>query len=299
MPAALLALRRGWLAALDLALPLACAACGRPGAPCCAVCAGELTWAGRAGGSPRGTARVTGPGAGPGVGPRRVIPSPAPPGLPPTWAAGPYQSPLRDLVVAYKDGDRRDVRAALGAALAPVVLAAARGSAEVVVVPMPTSPAARRRRGDDPLADLLAVATGRLRRAGLDVRIVPALRVVRRVADQSRLDAAARGANLAGAFEATRDLRGLSCVLADDVLTTGATLAEAARAVRRAGGRPAACAVLAATPRRGVSRAVPVEPAPRSATSRPVWSWRDAGPRGAAHRGRGSRTATTSFTVGS
>lgn len=273
-PAALHALRRGWLAALDLALPLSCAACGRPGAPCCAVCAAELTWAGSGRDSPRGlpSGLPTGlpRGLPPGAAPRRVTPSPAPPGLPPTWAAGPYEPPLRDLVVAYKDGDRRDVRRALGAALAPALLAAARGSETVILVPMPTSPAARRRRGDDPLADLLAVAAGRLRddRAGRDVRVVPALRVTRRVADQSRLDAAARAANLAGAFEATRDLGGLPCVLVDDVLTTGATLAEAARAVRLAGGRPAACAVLAATPRRRVRRDPPgarrSEPAPRT-----------------------------------
>ncbi|MGQ0622735.1 MAG: ComF family protein [Panacagrimonas sp.] len=53
--------------------------------------------------------------------------------------------------------------------------------------------------------------------------------------DQIGLNAAARRRNLRGAFAVTRDLSGLHVALLDDVLTTGATLDELARAVRAAG----------------------------------------------------------------
>lgn len=239
-------------AVVDLALPLVCASCARPGVACCSACLDACGW-------PVGRPLVR-------------TPRPRPPGLPPTWAGGPYDGALRRLVVAYKDEDRRDLCAPLAAMLRPVLFQAARASltdrpaepdlpearsreqrreSGLLVVPVPSAPAARRRRGDTPLGQLVATALG----AGRRVNAPPdLLRVRRRVQDQAGLDAAARADNLAGAFEVTRagraQLRGRRCLLVDDVLTTGATLAEAARAIRAAGGDPLAAAVLAATPRR-------------------------------------------------
>lgn len=87
----------------------------------------------------------------------------------------------------------------------------------------------------------------------MQVTVVAALRHVRRVADQAGLDARGRAANLAGALAVRREaqprLEGRPVVLVDDVLTTGATLAEAARALSSAGVSVCAGAVLAATPR--------------------------------------------------
>jgi predicted amidophosphoribosyltransferase len=82
------------------------------------------------------------------------------------------------------------------------------------------------------------------------VLCVAALEHRRRVADQAGLSAADRAANLSGALQARFDLRGLRVIVVDDVVTTGATLAEAARALRAAGAEVTAAAVIAATARR-------------------------------------------------
>lgn len=87
---------------------------------------------------------------------------------------------------------------------------------------------------------------------GRPMRVVclRALQHRRRVADQAGLGAADRAANLSGALRSRLDLRGLHLIVVDDVMTTGATLAEAARALRAAGAHVPAAAVIAATPRR-------------------------------------------------
>lgn len=222
------------LALLDLALPSTCAGCEGPSAPSqpvCSACRCELA-------------------AGLFTTPRRVAPEPLPPGLPVVVACGPYAGTLRRLVTAYKDEDRRDLcgllAGLLGAALTPFQ------GGDVIVVPAPSSRAAVRRRGDEPVTDLARTAACR---AGWDRdEVRPALRVVRPVADQSRLGHAARAANLAGAYRVparrAAQVTGRRVVLVDDVLTTGATLAEAARAIRAAGGVVVGAAALAATQRR-------------------------------------------------
>jgi predicted amidophosphoribosyltransferase len=222
-------------ALLDLALPSSCAACdGSPG-PVCPSCRRDLRgglfdW------------------------PIPVSPDPPPPGLPLVTACGPYSGVLRTLISAYKDDDRRDLRGELAAILATSTHTAIGSRCRVLVVPVPSSRAAIRRRGDEPLVDLARAAVDRLRDDGKRIEVVAALRPVRRLADQSGLDSRQRRVNLAGAYvvrPGSRErLTGACIVLVDDVVTTGATLAEAARAVRVAGGHVLGGATVAATQRR-------------------------------------------------
>ena len=118
-------------ALLDLALPSTCAACDEPWGPVCPACDRDL----RAGLFDR---------------PRRSMPDPVPIHLPPVTSRGPYAGVLRQLVSAYKDDGRRDLRPVLAGLLTESLTVAASGR-PVVVVPMPSSRAAVRRRGDDPV----------------------------------------------------------------------------------------------------------------------------------------------------
>ena len=241
------AVRRSLRAALEMALPTTCGGCGTPGATWCPRCADEV-----------------GQSAYPG-GPRRVCPSPCPVGHPPTWATTPYSAAARVALVAYKDGDRRDLRSVLAPMLSDAVAAAlaadpflraalASGKGPVFVVPVPSSSAAVRRRGDAPLELLTRVAVARAARPQRELVVSAALTLRRRVADQAGLDRGQRATNLQRAMQVRPGWRaaigGVTCLLVDDVLTTGATLTEAARALRAGGAAHIAAATVAATQRR-------------------------------------------------
>ncbi|WP_405881808.1 phosphoribosyltransferase family protein [Streptomyces sp. NBC_00169] len=108
----------------------------------------------------------------------------------------------------------------------------------ILLVPVPSARAAVRARGHDPARRIALAAAGELRRTGTPARVVAVLRQGRWVADQSGLNSRQRLENLAGALEVVAGGAGLLAggrvVLVDDLMTTGATLREAARAVREA-----------------------------------------------------------------
>ncbi len=183
---------------------------------------------------------------------------------PPAVAATAYAGVVAPAVVAHKEYGRRALARPLGALLAAAVdLAVGVAYAElgwstagpVVLVPVPTSRRARRRRRDDPLRRVARCAAARLREQGVPARVVSGLRVRGTPADQSGLSRRERAANLAGRFAARRGAAAALVarpgrplplvVVVDDVLTTGATVREAVRALAAAGVGVAAVATVA------------------------------------------------------
>jgi len=178
-------------------------------------------------------------------------------------AAARYADEVRAALLAHKERGALALAAPLGAALAGAVRAGirepgTRRDGPVLLVPVPSARAAVRARGHDPARRIALAAAGELRRGGTAAQVLAVLRQRRAVADQSGLNSRQRLANLAGALAGApggaRLLRGGPIVLVDDLMTTGASLSEAARAVRAAGPESydgAMTAVYAATAREG------------------------------------------------
>ncbi len=149
-------------------------------------------------------------------------------------SAAVYEDRVRRLVLAFKEDGRTDVAGALAAALHPLLPPGA------LIVPVPGSAEARRRRGYDPV-----IVLGRRLR-------LPVARVLRLAGGstvQKVLGERERAENRAGSMVASAQLAGRRVVLLDDVVTSGATLREAARALRDAGADVVAAVTVASTPR--------------------------------------------------
>ncbi|CAB4892419.1 unannotated protein [freshwater metagenome] len=204
---------------VDLVVPQACLSCDTPGVLVCADCDSAI--------------RAT-PGR------ARVIPAFV--GAPLHVQSGVMGSPeLLRVITAFKDGGRSEASSYLGTLLGGTVSA----PAHHLVVPVPQSPGAYRRRGWFPLRDIA-------RAANLDITESLTLRA--RHVDQASLSADERWSNVAGSMwvppRRSTIIAGKSVIVFDDVITTGATMVEAARALYAAGARYVSGVTVAAMARR-------------------------------------------------
>jgi ComF family protein len=155
---------------------------------------------------------------------------------------GPYDGPLRELVLRMKHGSGEGLAEVLGLLWAEHAGPRLRALGATAVVPVPLHWRRRWARGynqSEALARALA--------AHLAVPCRPRwLRRVRHTPMQTRQAPSERPGNVRDAFRARPGAcAGQVVLLVDDVLTTGSTASEAARALRAAGAARVAVAVLA------------------------------------------------------
>ncbi|GGR68464.1 putative amidophosphoribosyltransferase [Nocardioides luteus] len=225
----------------DLIVGGTCIGCARPGRLLCRDCGAGLPDAARS--SP---------------------PTPAPPGIAPAFAAGPYDGVLKQLVIGLKEHQLLGLRAPLARLLALSVLEAMAATGlraaagPTILVPVPSRPSSVRERGLDSTSAITRRAAAMLRHHGLGVRHHRLLRTRPGVADQAGLDARQRQANLEGSITCpasgirtlARATPRATFIVCDDVITTGSTAREAQRALESVGLGVRAIATVAATQRR-------------------------------------------------
>ena len=231
--------------------PARCVLCGDPGVAgrdLCAACERDLPWL--------ETACE-----------RCAHPLPAP-GLcgaclrqPPPFAASTavfhYAEPVTRLIAALKFRGRL-AHARLLAELAAVHFAHIPERPELLI-PVPLHPSRLRQRGYNQALELARPLGHRLG-IPIDYRLCQRTRAT---APQSDLPAKERRRNVRGAFAVNRPLTVAHVVVFDDVVTTGHTVAELARVLRRAGAARVDVWCLARTPDPGaqtMSAAAPVSP---------------------------------------
>lgn len=174
----------------------------------------------------------------------------------PVVAAGVYREELAQSLLSFKRHGQQQLRESLARGLAGAVRAAvADDGGGAVLVPVPTSTAAYLRRGFSPVHLLLAGAARQL--PGTEMADVLASgRAVSWLqgpphgpygGGQKGLGRGARTSRVRGSMRVRRaGVAGRRCIIIDDVLTTGATLSEAARVLDAGGAKVAGAVVLAA-----------------------------------------------------
>ncbi len=159
------------------------------------------------------------------------------------FCAGEYSGWLRDSLISYKNGDAKYtellshfLRKTLEKFFVPENL---------TLIPIPSSPQKVRERGFDSINDLCVNVVRGSHSINMDASN---LFLRRAVVDQVGLTAIQRQENLSGAFGVRRGING-TVVIVDDVITTGATLNSAAKALKHAGAQRVFALALCGTPK--------------------------------------------------
>jgi ComF family protein len=215
--------RRSALDAARRALPQRCELCAGPSGTklVCAGCSRELPWLQA-------------------ICPVCALPTPGggicghcladPPPFDATIAAYAYAFPVDRLIHAFK----YQGRLALAEWCAGAILAARQRHAAAPptrLIALPLSPERQRERGCNQAGEIARHIATQIRIAS----ITAGVRRIRATAAQTSLPWAERARNVRGAFVCDIDLDGLPVAVVDDVMTTGATLAEFARTLKAAG----------------------------------------------------------------
>lgn len=153
-----------------------------------------------------------------------------------------YESPLREVIHQFKFYGLEAIGAELAERFSAALGELAEGMSVDLVVPVPTGRWRLLERGFNPAAVFARAAAAAFKvPCAEDV-----LTKVRQTPPQSRLEVDERRRNLRDAFLARRErIKGMQILLVDDVITTGATIDECARALKRGGARTVSVITLA------------------------------------------------------
>lgn len=185
----------------------------------------------------------------------------------PVVAAAVYREEMAQAVLSFKRHGQHQLVNALAKGLGRAIRASLGNGANVRLVPVPSSAAAYRKRGFSPVHLLLRnlwlhgelggfVVVDALRKSsGINRRSrIAGFRAAQGMVPHSGQKGLGRGqrarrvrGSMVSRTIRRRLIQGQPCIIVDDVLTTGATLAEAARAVHAAGGIVVGAVVLSAT----------------------------------------------------
>jgi predicted amidophosphoribosyltransferase len=147
----------------------------------------------------------------------------------PIYSAVPYSPVAGKVIFAAKENGLINADTLIASALIHALGYCIKEQGQGFLIPIPSRKAVARLRGRQFVADLsrkLSEETG--------LPIFENLRHTRVIRDQSSLDAKNRFININGALIAVKHLNG-KAFLIDDLVTTGATINEAARALREKG----------------------------------------------------------------
>ena len=159
-----------------------------------------------------------------------------------TLALYDFVFPVDAMVHALKYRHRLSMASFFGAALA--ARAQDFGAQADLILPMPLHPRRLAERGFNQAVEL-ARPLARVRGLPLGLAVVSKLRDI---PAQAGLDREARLRNPRGVFECDMSLHGQRVIVVDDVMTTGATLGELARTLKRQGASWVGNVVVARTP---------------------------------------------------
>ncbi len=160
-----------------------------------------------------------------------------------------YGGALTQAILRYKHGRERPLAHPLGSLILPLVRAAAQTGVDCLC-PVPLHRRRLRERGFNQALEILRIVRRWLSREGQHLDLLgDGIQRVRDTPALGRESPAARRRILAGAFSVARPGRveGRCVLLLDDVMTTGATLAECTRVLLRAGAAEVQVAALART----------------------------------------------------
>jgi ComF family protein len=163
-----------------------------------------------------------------------------PPAFDQTIAALRYAHPADAMIQALKYGSRLEFVPVLGRALADRIADSPRPT---LLIPVPLGAARLKKRGFNQALELAREIS---RRIGVRVDVGACSRI-RETLPQTQLPYAERAKNIRGAFVCARDLSGERVAVLDDVMTTGVTLNEIARVLKRAGAEHVSAWVVART----------------------------------------------------